>query len=56
MAQVIYYGCRKKGYLANNPTKCKKYKDYPGGISDLEKAKKRLASIEKVYKRVNTAV
>ncbi len=56
MAQVIYYGCGKKGHLANNPTKYEKHKDYPGGISDLEKAKRRLASIEKAYKRVNTAV
>ncbi len=56
MAQVTYYGYRKKGHLANNPTKYEKYKDYPSKILDLEKAKKRLASIEKVYKRVNTAV
>ncbi len=56
LAQVIYYGCGKKEHLVNNPTKYEKHKDYPGGISDLEKAKRRLASIEKVYKRVNTAI
>jgi hypothetical protein len=56
LAQVTCYGCGKKGHLANDPTKCEKHKDYPGGISDLEKAKRRLASAEKAYKRVNAAV
>ncbi len=56
MAQVTYYGYGKKRHLVNNPTKYEKYKDYPGGILDLKKAKRRLASIEKAYKRVNTAV